>query len=172
MHRDIKPSNILVNSAGEIKLCDFGVSGQLIDSMAHSFVGTRSYMSVSHDVDVRCNITRDIACEYSSRFEINIEHFQPERLQGSHYSIQSDIWSLGVSLVEMAIGMYPIPPPDDKLLASIFGPEWVKHAGENLATVSESTPPPRPITRRSQYFLELSFVQCCIARKDCHVFKH
>lgn len=47
--------------------------------------------------------------------------FQPERLQGTHYSVQSDIWSLGLSLVEMAIGMYPIPPPDAKTLASIFG---------------------------------------------------
>ena len=45
IHRDIKPSNILVNSQGEIKICDFGVSGQLIDSMANTFVGTRSYMS-------------------------------------------------------------------------------------------------------------------------------
>lgn len=44
---DVKPSNILINSRGEIKICDFGVSGQLIDSMANSFVGTRSYMSVS-----------------------------------------------------------------------------------------------------------------------------
>lgn len=46
---------------------------------------------------------------------------QPERLQGTHYSVQSDIWSLGLSLVEMAIGMYPIPPADAKTLAAIFG---------------------------------------------------
>lgn len=43
---DIKPSNILFNSSGQIKICDFGVSGELINSIADTFVGTSTYMSV------------------------------------------------------------------------------------------------------------------------------
>jgi len=37
---DIKPSNILFNSKGQIKICDFGVLGELISSIADTFVGT------------------------------------------------------------------------------------------------------------------------------------
>ncbi|KAG6906755.1 hypothetical protein DXG01_012258 [Tephrocybe rancida] len=85
IHRDIKPSNILFNSKGEIKLCDFGVSGELINSIANTFVGTSIYMS-------------------------------PERIQGAEYSVKSDVWSLGISLVELALGRFPFAdstPSDD-----------------------------------------------------------
>ncbi|XP_031623286.1 dual specificity mitogen-activated protein kinase kinase dSOR1-like [Contarinia nasturtii] len=116
MHRDVKPSNILVNSCGEIKLCDFGVSGQLIDSMANTFVGTRSYMA-------------------------------PERLLGDHYSVQSDIWSLGMSLIEMAIGVYPIPPPTrqfiDEILKDDKPPPQPKMAIFDLLEYVSNQPPPR-----------------------------
>ena len=47
MFTDIKPSNSLFNSKGQIKICDFGVSGELINSIADTFVGTSTYMSVS-----------------------------------------------------------------------------------------------------------------------------
>ncbi|KAJ3566280.1 hypothetical protein NP233_g7097 [Leucocoprinus birnbaumii] len=76
IHRDIKPSNILCNTQGQIKLCDFGVSGELINSIANTFVGTSIYMS-------------------------------PERIQGAEYSVKSDIWSLGITLVELATGRFP-----------------------------------------------------------------
>lgn len=51
---------------------------------------------------------------------------QPERLQGTHYRVESDIWSLGLSLVELALGRYPIPPPDPKELKAIFGSLYVE----------------------------------------------
>jgi mitogen-activated protein kinase kinase len=46
IHRDIKPSNILVDRSGQVKLCDLGVSGQLVNSFAATFTGTSHYMAV------------------------------------------------------------------------------------------------------------------------------
>ncbi|KAK6966404.1 mitogen-activated protein kinase [Favolaschia claudopus] len=87
-----KPSNILCNSAGEIKICDFGVSGELINSIADTFVGTSTYMS-------------------------------PERIQGAQYTVKSDVWSLGVSLIELALGRFPFSESlsDDSDLSDLEG---------------------------------------------------
>jgi mitogen-activated protein kinase kinase 5 len=45
LHRDIKPSNFLVNTKGEVKLSDFGVSRQMIFSAVFSQVGTNKYLA-------------------------------------------------------------------------------------------------------------------------------
>lgn len=82
MHRDIKPSNVLLNSKGHIKLCDFGVSSELENSVADTFVGTGTYMA-------------------------------PERIQGSPYTVKSDVWSVGLTIMELAIGKFPFAPDSE-----------------------------------------------------------
>jgi serine/threonine protein kinase len=46
IHRDIKPENILINSNGEVKFTDFGISKRLerTEQLANTFVGTVTYM--------------------------------------------------------------------------------------------------------------------------------
>ncbi|CAF4498332.1 unnamed protein product [Rotaria sp. Silwood1] len=82
IHRDVKPSNILIDEQGNIKLCDFGISGVLIDSRAKSRnAGCAAYMSP--------------------------ERINPSNPEKPDYDIRADIWSLGISLIELATNVHP-----------------------------------------------------------------
>lgn len=88
---------------------------------------------------------------------------QPERLQGTHYSVQSDVWSMGLSLVELAIGRYPIPPPDAKELEAIFGRAVMDGAeGEPHTNMQRPRPPGRPMsgTKHKALFQPLGHSTC------------
>jgi mitogen-activated protein kinase kinase len=51
---DVKPTNVLANKQGQVKLCDFGVSGQLEKSLAKTNIGCQSYMAVSKGNRFNC----------------------------------------------------------------------------------------------------------------------
>lgn len=83
VHRDIKPSNLLMNSRGDVKIADFGVSRVLAQTMdpCNSAVGTIAYMS-------------------PERINTDLNH-------GKYDGYAGDIWSLGVSILEFYLGRFP-----------------------------------------------------------------
>lgn len=53
IHRDVKPSNILISRTGKVKMCDFGISGYLVDSVAKTIdAGCKPYMAVKYIINI------------------------------------------------------------------------------------------------------------------------
>jgi len=119
IHRDVKCGNVLLNSKGQGKLADFGVSGQLSDTMAkrHTAIGTPFWMA-------------------------------PEVIGELGYDYKADIWSLGITVIEMAEGRPPYS--DMHPMRVIF--------------VIPSRPPPT-MTNPEQWSPELNdFVKKCLLK--------
>ena len=81
IHRDVKPHNVLIDAYGEPKLTDFGIARALDATTSHA-TRTGSYLGTAL---------------YSA----------PEQLQGQGVTPKSDVYSLGVTLYQAAVGEVP-----------------------------------------------------------------
>jgi serine/threonine protein kinase len=87
VHRDLKPTNIMVDSAGQVHLLDFGI-GKLLEQDAAAAAQVTQFGNPAFTPD------------YAS----------PEQLRGETVTALTDVYSFGVVLYELLSGARPFPP--------------------------------------------------------------
>lgn len=137
IHRDIKPSNVLMNHVGDFKLCDFGVLRELTNSLAMADTFVGTSMYMS-----------------------------PERIQGLNYGVKSDVWSMGLMLIELAKGS-PVWLEEGEE-ESPQGPEGILDLLQRIV----NEPPPtltnkiNPYTKKPYDRQLCSFIEACLVKDD------
>ena len=86
LHRDIKPANVLVSSSGRVKLADFGIVSKQKQLLRRSY----------DDVNDGTVMNRTVIG--------TTRYMSPERLRGETYKRSSDVWSVGLVLLEIMRG--------------------------------------------------------------------
>ena len=89
VHRDLKSANVVITSDGRPKILDFGIARRM--SSVDLAAATQSIQTLTADYDIAGTLP----------------YMAPEVLEGRPADARSDLWALGVMLVEMATGTRP-----------------------------------------------------------------